>query len=50
MFASLGQNITASDIAAYCQLTGHELDPWEVEVILSLDRWRSVDWQQNTPT
>lgn len=46
-FSALGQDIKASDIQAYIELTGHELDAWEVDAILALQQWRSVNWQQN---
>ena len=46
-FSALGQDIRASDIQAYIELTGHELDSWEVEGVLALQLWRSVSWQQN---
>lgn len=48
-FTRLGQDIKASDIYAYSALTGQIFDAWEVDAILSLQQWRSFDWQQNTP-
>jgi hypothetical protein len=32
------QPITYTEIASYCQLTGNEFEPWEVDVIKTLDR------------
>jgi len=50
VFLTLGHGVKAGDIKAYIDLTGNDLDAWEVDGILSLEHWRGVDkpWQQNT--
>lgn len=48
-FLMIGE-ATPTNIKAYCDLVGADLDAWEAEALLALERWRKVDkpWQQNT--